>query len=456
MGNVAAATCGHTCQDMGCGSTNCDVLCTDCRDAVMTSSVLQILNDEDVIGDIAQLRHCCFEARGGEEHDGETPSNADRMALAALGTLFQGEGHTGTDDQVVVVHRTETLVGTGGAADVLHWEDDFHVVDRDCLAKRWSEVPEGDAVEFRAHCVGPAGLRFSLFCNEHHAIAEGVALANAPRYFRFVGPLGLDIYSLTLRAEPAPSEDAVDPAVANACEPGMVLDSAVGLKIRGEDILHTLHMHGDHHVRARGQLHMPARGGHLAPSVTYHADNSVQFLAYGLSGSERLDLFVNGFSIPCQLGITLGDAAHPRLFRYYFSPMSCEINSIIMRVWDSESRPPACPLGRMPGHPAATPLQRPRFGVVVASSLGVLVGGHDCLRTARLIERGLCVTGDRTKSVQLGHWLWPGCYAMLPYRRKRRPPPGASRAPPSTAAKPGDDGGRDAFESNEEAAGPGL
>jgi len=197
----------------------------------------------------------------------------------------------------------------------------------------------------------------------------------------------------------------------------MLLDEDFGICARGNDILGALRPDGSPHIGAQPRfVRHAAQDGHVAlrPGLTYRTESAVELVVYGLSGLEQLDIYVNGFSVLCEAELQLEDRLRPQLLRYSLAPLSCVIRNVVIRV----SR---CSEEGLDSDPS-------RFGVVVSKSFGVLVGGHDCLRSAVFVEEGsptskvsgLPSGSAQRESMEAGWWLEEGYYVLSAYRRVRK------------------------------------
>ena len=110
-----------------------------------------------------------------------------------------------------------------------------------------------------------------------------------------------------------------------------------GLRLRGYDLLSRLRVvAGDEAVEdiedpdafVMSLSMQAAHHGSLQPlplGYCYRAECSVEFLAYGLEGTEELQVFVNGLTTCCGRVILGAGPQQRRLVRFDMSPVCCEI-----------------------------------------------------------------------------------------------------------------------------------
>mmetsp|Transcript_79969 Transcript_79969/g.175453 ORF Transcript_79969/g.175453 Transcript_79969/m.175453 type:complete len:402 (+) Transcript_79969:1-1206(+) len=314
-------------------------------------------------------------------------------------------------DEVRIVRITD--FENGLTWDKATWEStsaDFH-----------KPHPDGDAIEFRARAVCPlteeAKCNLTLWCNGE-IIAEGIRVTSRYRFFHFLTKSTEPVWDVQLCFATPPHPDSANGAIWNAGGENSESSSAskpremvhvdpdFGLRVRGVDILLGSHMvEREEGVVCRPSLlHQACRNGHFEKNHEYRCETSVEFVARGLSGREVIDIFVNGLSVPLQMGVALGKGE--KVFRYQLAPISCHIHNVIVRLTDSSPRK-----------------EGSDFGVMIDPRYGFLVGGQNCIATAVCMHP----TGGRgdeaqTEAIQpqLGKWITTGCYLLLPYRRTRK------------------------------------
>jgi len=286
-------------------------------------------------------------------------------------------------DEVQTVHSYDALTG---------------ITFQRTLVECFEELqrPDGDAIEFRARSGSgiSAETCFSVICNDE-VLAERVPLGGQYRVYRFLGRPAQPVWSICLNFEPC-----LDPGTATVADENSQcaaqLDPEFGLRLRGEDLLHSAVVENQDSWWTRGaakcSTHRRARAGFFDTWARYSVANALEFLAQGLSGRETLDIFVNGFSVELDSGLRVARGGTPQYFRYSLGPASCTVCNVVIRVGRDDDSPEHCNSGK--------------FGVVIDQLFGIMVAGQDCLCTA------LCI-GDEDGRQGIGYKRAATCYCRI-------------------------------------------
>jgi len=392
--------------------------------------------------------------------------------------IFDESIGTGDEDEVAFVRRQHMRLTTtkegiecsakAGKADSLErpllqrLEGEEVEVTRAFVREGASQQPRqgSTAIEFKARRCWPSGemvdaaggeivAQCTVLLNDRQVLAERIKLGATFRVFRFVCDSPDEQWSRMPKLEEPIWRVALD-LRSGPC--GAELDPTFGLRMRGEDLLHTVVPHAEEDTlaewRARGASmsfsYQEVRLGRFVDrSMRYIAETSLEFVAHGLSGKEQVDVYVNGLTVPCELGITLGRADAPQLLRFSLAPASCAVRSVVIQVSKLTSEAEAAEEAKRPRRlpflgggstSSSTPCDE-EFGVVIDTNFGVMVGGLDCLPSAVFVTSelatghgsGAAVPPDVSQDkIQDGQWLWKGLYVLMPYRRTKKP---LSRSP---------------------------
>lgn len=209
-----------------------------------------------------------------------------------------------------------------------------------------------------------------------------------------------------------PGTDAGTLGVDDSARTVVELDPEFGFRVRGQDLLHTLRIesdalkeHGASQSRNELALQIAAQRGLLhvlfeTSRLRYIAETAIEFIACGCLGGEFIDVYANGLTVPCQLGICLD--TRPQRRRYSIAPPSFALKSIVVQV--------------------RFPEQDGKAGVIVDTSFGVLASGQDCLPTVSFIDlKTLVPCAEVEEQCKAGRWVNEGFYQLSPYRRIRKP-----------------------------------
>lgn len=397
----------------------------------------------------------CVEFResfcGGGQQVPHAAGGASRLHRSVFDEDLFCDGH----DRVTLVHCVRQELdralasSTGGVEPAIVIRDSFFP-----SPEEWNVVDESYlslAVEFmaRASPSNSGATYLDVYFNDTELLSRGLRLTGDFRLFRFEVPshkslwniaflwYGSDCESASAHIGETLPVEASDLAMAASPKHVVELDQAFGVRVHGQDLMHSLRLEpGDgkndedrrkRDWQRRGQLnvtmHESVRNGILnfpLPVCRAVAESALEFVAYGETGREHIDVYVNGMTVPCELNVQL-DKASRRLYRYALAPASVVIKSVVFVV---EVR------GREAGerngeHPTA----------VIDPSFGVMVGGQDCLMSAVFVD---ATTGTRnphdwafdspeSSKLRSGNWSWEGVYYLLAYRRTMRP---RKREPP--------------------------
>lgn len=279
------------------------------------------------------------------------------------------------------------------------------------------------ALEFLARTtsslVGDTSL--SVYFNDGYLLAPNLSLTSSFQFFKFELPEDADVWNVVFgwsagqhkaHAETSQHEGAV-----------VLLDTRYGVRVDGQDLLcQAMDVdRSDVAWRRRGasasSRHQGIRRGMLGMvpfSGRMTIEQGVEFVAWGASGREQVDVFVNGFEVPCDRSCQLGAGQQQSLLlRYSMVPMSASIHSVVIHISFAS------------GHSDDEP------AVMIDPSFGIMVAGKDCLDTAVLADR----TGKRNpfrwtwdspehQALLRGHWSWQGLYILLPRQHLPRKRPG--------------------------------
>lgn len=309
-------------------------------------------------------------------------------------------------------------------------------------ADAWSVVDEDrvTVIEFmaRASASNSQAAHLDVCFNDLELLSCGVRLSGDFRLYRYEVPIRKKLWRIAFRWYGAPAaafeeDGAVGESSSNtaakASTHAVELDRAFGVRVQGQDIMHSLCLEcgdgdGDEtgnqlprdwkrRSKANVLLHAKVRQGIFdfpRPVCVAVAESALEFVAYGKTGREQIDVYVNGMNVPCELSMHLGKGIR-QLRRFALAPASVVIRSVVFVVRLGE---------RSAGvHPAA----------VIEPSFGVMVGGQDCLVSAVHVDAGTGVRNpfgwgfDSPEAGQLrtGQWSWDGIYYLLAYRRTMRP-----------------------------------
>lgn len=201
------------------------------------------------------------------------------------------------------------------------------------------------------------------------------------------------------------------------------LNLGVGLRLRGHDLLTSLKVEAAEEVTENMedmeafQRSLSLQAAHhgtlhaLPTGLCYCAETSIEFLAYGLSGHEEINVYANGLTITCASDLRLGHGAQSRrLFRFVLSPVTCELRSVILRL-----RLDDC---------VKTMVQ----GMVIDKMYGFRICGHEALPGVQYVDANSYIlnpydwSSDSPEQHALvgGHWTWDGFYYLLAYKRSKR------------------------------------
>lgn len=296
----------------------------------------------------------------------------------------------------------------------------------------------------RAPDAAPGAVRMTVLCNDTDVLAKDVVL-------------GAEYRLLILRSHVSEIRNIIFWVNGAADSGGVHLDVEFGLRVDGSDVSHTLRstlpsvgtalpkpLIGDPN-RAMDAIEMgPGR---------YVAELSIEFVACGLSGEEVVDVYVNNFSSPCEIGAKIPMRSEsPQLFRYVLCPMNVSISCILIQVRHASS-PPMASSGKPTifhgksttprGASATTPRSVSALGrasdssssmVIMDPTVGVRVAMQDCLASTTLVnpsirsstQVGLTTTtySESSKSkvlLRTGQWRTQGMYRLLPYLCTKKP-----------------------------------
>eukprot|EP00931_Biecheleriopsis_adriatica_P003737 TRINITY_DN105509_c0_g1_i1.p1 TRINITY_DN105509_c0_g1~~TRINITY_DN105509_c0_g1_i1.p1 ORF type:complete len:434 (+),score=117.53 TRINITY_DN105509_c0_g1_i1:31-1302(+) len=279
----------------------------------------------------------------------------------------------------------------------------------------------GGLLEFMAKAeLESAAPRITVFCNGK-PLDRDLQLSGTYKIFRFDCPAEELVESVAIGVEGELFTEGHMPVVQ--------LEQTFGLRLRGHDILPRLCVRDEAEeevsssalVWAAEEARWHGRLLALPPGHCYSACLALEFLVSGASGSECLDVYINGLTVPCETDITVGvGAKQQQRLRYAILPVSCDIRSLVFRV-------------RLPGGAQRQSGAQPE--VLIDSDFGVRVAGQNCLSSAVLVDPKTCLvnpqgwsfTSQEQQDVKVGRWKWDGYYYLRPYRRVRKPH--ARRAP---------------------------
>lgn len=313
--------------------------------------------------------------------------------------------------------------------------DDGLEIGDDCLDEKigpdYAVAPVFSRIEFlarRAPGSAPDAHRMTVLCNDSQVLAKDVVLSADYRFFN-LRCMAAEICSIGI---------LVFSCAGSEGKGGIQLDPEFGLRIDGSDQLHNLRLETP---RAGTTLPKPLvadlnRGSHdleLSPG-RYVAELSVEFVASGLSGREVVDVYINSFSSPCEIGAKVPMRSEsPQLFRYVLCPINVAISSVLIQVRDSSSKSalnmsstlPKGASGSGRGSDASSLM------VIIDPTVGVRIGMQDCLASATLVQPCTSPVGwtptpfnESPKGkvlLRTGQWRLPGLYRLLPYQCKKKP-----------------------------------
>lgn len=389
-------------------------------------------------------------------------SNSDGITLSMAQNpqrfLFDifGEDHFSDDhEKVALVHKVQQLLESTLYSSSIAMPPavvkDFHLSSRDRLQedddvdRNTDEVDRGTPVEFMARSSSdmPVAMYLQVYYNDCVLLCHGVRLTSNFCLYRFVVPAEEPVWNIALvwySGEPEGAATAArisDRSSADAVgtwRGSLALDAGFGIRVRGRDLLHSVRLEVDdteedqpRSAVRRGKLDIPfhrlAREGVLShPSLVCRAvaESSLEFIVWGKTGRESVDVYVNGTTVPIELGVQL--SVGRRLLRYSLAPCSVAITSVVFAVRLSERK--AGDLDASDKLPE----------VIIDPSFGVMVGGQDCLSTTTYIDGtgtrnpfGWQLESLEATKLQSGRWVWEGLYHLRAYRRTARP---REREPP--------------------------
>lgn len=168
-------------------------------------------------------------------------------------------------------------------------------------------------------------------------------------------------------------------------------------------------------------------------------------MASGLTGEEVVDVYVNNFSSPCEIGAKVPLRSEPpQLFRYVLCPMNATISCLLIQVRHASSPPRSAH-----GNPSifhgnfTTPKSASGMGrtsdtsssmVIIDPTVGVRIAMQDCLASTALVNPGngspaqagvsAATYSESAKGkvlLRTGQWRFQGLYRLLPYLCTKKP-----------------------------------
>ncbi|CAJ1356124.1 unnamed protein product [Effrenium voratum] len=353
-----------------------------CRQNVRDNR-LSDLGDMEEVGDLLDVQRSkvALQLAGG--------------AGCRVSKFFEEDG-----EQPARVLRAEAAFPPGSHRAEAH----FAVADSEA-AEATEAACAGGWVELMARTDFP-GLRCHLGCGQR-------------RFATFSPTKSLKLYRFEC---PQVHVESVDISFDDAQEASLQLSVGFGLRLRGQDLLSGIRVCSLGEDKAvlkdvedvdafKSALSMQAaQHGALQAlprGLGFRAETAVEFLAYGRTGKEELDVYVNGLTVSCASKLQLGHGeGQRRLYRFALVPASCEIRSLVIRARPGEG-------GR----------------VVVDRSYGVRLGGHDALQGVVFVDPMTCVMNPfqwdalspEQSALQGGLWAWDGFYYLLAYKRTKKP-----------------------------------
>eukprot|EP00439_Symbiodinium_sp_Y106_P043856 s4369_g5.t1 len=347
---------------------------------------------------------------GREDHseDFEEELHHAKMSLR-LASLLPGQSTSQPrplqffDEELVDgVHPARILTGEGAFPPGRAWCDVvLSESEVDMNVESMLLPPRGGSLDLLARSQKPT--RVVLRCNGE----EFASFTPGPSFklFTFSCPSEVHVRSIEV--------------VLEDCEASLQLGPSHGLRFAGKEVGLALSVHGrpviedvkdveDLAAFTSALTLQAAQLGCLQPlprGLSFRAEKAVCFVAFGCTGAEDIDVYLNGLTLPCVTGLRLGCGARERrMYRYVVVPVSCEIRSVVIRL-------------HLRGRPGA--------GVIIDRSFGVRVVGHDALSSTVFVDAKTFVmtphkegmSSEETGSVQAGCWMWDGFYYMLAYRR---------------------------------------
>jgi len=308
-------------------------------------------------------------------------------------------------------------------------------------------------------------FRATICCNNSLLVAE-LELNHTYQMFHLRLPMTEPVWSFSLMWNIlGPDGDAETPrldapeGVSTSSTPFIQIDQTFGIRIQNRDLLQTLRLqHGDSihllkdsvgekvvsavadadgarpdrgdaykddlFIRSSNRScdHEVCRKGKLTEMgpARYILEASVELIVHGLTGLETMDVYVNGASIPCQLGIELPLAGGIHL-RYLLAPLDCAIRSVMLRV---------CLTGVLETNGDTVLIEDGKSlaigscgGVVIDPEFGVMVQGRDCLESVAYVDgtsgvenpAGWVWDDPRWVAIRNGLLTQSGWYKMRPH-----------------------------------------
>ena len=233
------------------------------------------------------------------------------------------------------------------------------------------------------------------------------------------------------------TSQSIELSVGDDKDSSMIVSLGFGLRIRSLDVLTSLRVEA---VEAEGspqvdvedveawKKSLTMQAAHhgklyaLPRGFCYRAETSVEFLAYGLCGSEEMDCYINGLTVLCASNVQLGSGPNRRsLYRFVVAPISCEIRSVVLRVRLNEP-----PRTARPHHVNSRVVET--AGVVIDKEYGLRILGQDALPGTHFVDSQSYImnpydwNADSVEQRQLssGQWSWDGYYYLLAYKRSKK------------------------------------